>query len=119
MVGGMLRHLDSLRQLKRDNGWIETLLEESYNERMHLLTFMTMCEPGWFMKMMIIGAQGIFFNTLFIAYLIYPKVVHRFVGYLEEEAVHTYTRSIEEIESGQLKKWSEPNFQIPDIAIQV
>ena len=46
MVAGMLRHLHSLRRLKRDNGWIETLLEESYNERMHLLTFMKMCEPG-------------------------------------------------------------------------
>jgi hypothetical protein len=25
MVAGMLRHLHSLRRLKRDNGWIETL----------------------------------------------------------------------------------------------
>lgn len=48
MVAGMLRHLHSIRRLKRDNGWIETLLEESYNERMHLLTFMKMCEPGSF-----------------------------------------------------------------------
>lgn len=47
MVAGMLRHLHSMRRLKRDNGWIETLLEESYNERMHLLTFMKMCEPGY------------------------------------------------------------------------
>lgn len=46
MVAGMLRHLHSMRRLKRDNGWIETLLEESYNERMHLLTFMKMAEPG-------------------------------------------------------------------------
>ncbi|KAJ4060653.1 inducible alternative oxidase 2 [Fusarium oxysporum] len=118
MVGGMLRHLGSLRRMKRDNGWIETLLEESYNERMHLLTFMKMCEPGWFMKMMIIGAQGVFFNSLFVSYLISPKIVHRFVGYLEEEAVHTYTRCIKEIEDGNLPKWSDPKFQIPDIAIQ-
>jgi len=118
MVGGMLRHLNSLRRMKRDNGWIETLLEESYNERMHLLTFMKMCEPGWFMKMMIIGAQGVFFNSLFVSYLISPKIVHRFVGYLEEEAVHTYTRAIKEIEDGNVPKWSDPNFQIPDIAIQ-
>lgn len=119
MVGGMLRHLSSLRRMKRDNGWIETLLEESYNERMHLLTFMKMCEPGWFMKTMILGAQGIFFNSLFIAYLLSPKIVHRFVGYLEEEAVHTYTRAIKEIEEGHLPRWTDPNFQIPDIAIQV
>lgn len=115
----MLRHLNSLRRLKRDNGWIETLLEESYNERMHLLTFMKMCEPGWFMKMMIIGAQGVFFNSLFVAYLLSPKIVHRFVGYLEEEAVHTYTRAIREIDDGHLSKWSDPNFKIPDIAIRV
>lgn len=42
MVAGMLRHLHSIRRLKRDNGWIETLLEESYNERMHLLV-RTLC----------------------------------------------------------------------------
>ncbi len=105
--------------MKRDNGWIETLLEESYNERMHLLTFMKMCEPGWFMKVMIIGAQGVFFNSLFVAYLLSPRIVHRFVGYLEEEAVHTYTRAIKEIEDGHLPKWSDPKFEIPDLAVTV
>lgn len=60
-VAGMLRHLRSLRLLRRDNGWIETLWEESYNERMHLLTFMKMCEPGWLMKFLILGAQGVYF----------------------------------------------------------
>ncbi|KAK4188420.1 AOX1 alternative oxidase mitochondrial precursor encoded by the AOX protein [Podospora australis] len=117
MVAGMLRHLGSLRRLKRDNGWIETLLEESYNERMHLLTFMKMCEPGWFMKTMILGAQGVFFNALFVSYLISPKITHRFVGYLEEEAVHTYTRCIREIEQGDLPKWSDPEFKIPELAV--
>jgi hypothetical protein len=47
MVAGMLRHLHSMRRMKRDNGWIETLLEESYNERMHLLIFLKMCGQ-WF-----------------------------------------------------------------------
>jgi hypothetical protein len=119
MVGGMLRHLNSLRRMKRDNGWIETLLEESFNERMHLLTFMKMCEPGWFMKTMLIGAQGVFFNALFVAYLISPRIVHRFVGYLEEEAVHTYTRVLHEIDRGCLPKWTDPKFTVPDIAVQV
>lgn len=118
MVAGMLRHLHSLRRLKRDNGWIETLLEESFNERMHLLIFIKMAEPGWFMKTMILGAQGVFFNSLFLAYLVSPKIVHRFVGYLEEEAVHTYTRAIAEIEAGHHPKWTDPKFQIPDIAVQ-
>ncbi|EGZ21808.1 hypothetical protein PHYSODRAFT_354419, partial [Phytophthora sojae] len=42
MVGGMLRHLRSLRRMKRDYGWIHTLLEEAENERMHLLIFMNL-----------------------------------------------------------------------------
>jgi hypothetical protein len=29
MVAGMLRHLRSMRLMRRDNGWMETLLEES------------------------------------------------------------------------------------------
>ncbi|KAK3236288.1 Alternative oxidase, mitochondrial precursor [Cymbomonas tetramitiformis] len=40
MVAGMLRHMTSLRTMKRDHGWIHTLLEEAENERMHLLTFL-------------------------------------------------------------------------------
>lgn len=117
MVAGMLRHLHSIRRLKRDNGWIEMLLEESYNERMHLLTFMQMCEPGWFMKLVILGAQGVYFNAMFFSYLISPKICHRFVGYLEEEAVHTYTRCIAELEAGYLPKWVDPKFHLPGIAI--
>ncbi|KAL1894939.1 inducible alternative oxidase 2 [Sporothrix stenoceras] len=118
MVAGMLRHLHSIRRLKRDNGWIESLLEESYNERMHLLTFMKMCEPGWFMKLMILGAQGVYFNAMFFSYLLSPRVCHRFVGYLEEEAVHTYTRCLAEIEAGQTPAWTDPKFQVPEIAIR-
>ncbi|KAJ5669693.1 Alternative oxidase [Penicillium macrosclerotiorum] len=116
MVGGMLRHLRSLRRMKRDNGWIETLLEEAFNERMHLLTFLKLAEPGWFMRLMVLGAQGVFFNGFFLSYLISPRICHRFVGYLEEEAVITYTRAIQEIEDGQLPAWEE--LKAPEIAVQ-
>ncbi|KAM3089163.1 inducible alternative oxidase 2 [Clarireedia jacksonii] len=118
MVAGMLRHLRSLRGLKRDNGWIETLLEEAYNERMHLLTFLKMYEPGIFMRTMILGAQGVFFNAFFLAYIFSPRTCHRFVGYLEEEAVLTYTLSIQDLENGKLPKWSDPNFRAPDLAVE-
>ncbi|SLM39956.1 alternative oxidase [Lasallia pustulata] len=116
MVGGVLRHLRSMRKLKRDNGWIETLLEEAYNERMHLLTFLKLAEPGWFMKFMILGAQGVFFNAMFFSYLISPRTCHRFVGYLEEEAVITYTRAIADIDAGKLPKWQ--SMEAPDIAVR-
>ncbi|KAJ6160971.1 Alternative oxidase [Penicillium chermesinum] len=117
MVGGMLRHLHSLRRMKRDNGWIETLLEEAFNERMHLLTFLKMAEPGWLMRLMVLGAQGVFFNGFFLSYLISPRICHRFVGYLEEEAVITYSRVIKDMENGQLPEWD--NLEAPDIAVRI
>lgn len=125
MVAGMLRHLHSIRRLRRDNGWIETLLEEAYNERMHLLTFLKLAEPGWFMRLMCIGAQGVFFNSFFVAYLVAPKICHRFVGYLEEEAVLTYTLAIHDLEAGKLPKWLAKDeagnvireMKAPDIAV--
>jgi ubiquinol oxidase len=94
---------------------IETLLEEAYNERMHLLTFLRMAEPGWFMRLSLLAAQGVWFNALFLAYLISPRTCHRFVGYIEEEAVMTYTRCIADIDAGKL-----PLFQTlpaPEIAV--
>ena len=85
---------------------------------MHLLTFMKLAEPGWFMKTMILGAQGVFFNGFFLSYLVSPRTCHRFVGYLEEEAVYTYTRIIRELDAGNLPKWSDDEFAVPDIAIR-
>ena len=118
MVAGSLRHLQSIRRFKPDQGWIKSLLEESYNERMHLLTFLEMYKPGWFMRLVVLGAQGVFYNAMFMSYLFSPKICHRFVGYLEEEAVHTYTRCLLEMDHGYLKKWSDPSFRIPDLAVR-
>ena len=83
---------------------------------MHLLTFLKLAEPGWFMRLMVLGAQGVFFNAFFVSYLISPRTCHRFVGYLEEEAVITYTHAIDELESGKLPRWQ--NLDAPNIAIQ-
>ena len=54
---------------------------------------------------------------MFFSYLLSPATCHRFVGYLEEEAVYTYSRIIKDIEAGKLPEWSDPNYKIPDIAI--
>lgn len=116
MVGGMVRHLHSLRLMRRDKAWIETLLEEAYNERMHLLTFMKLYNPGIFMRLMLLGAQGVFFNIFFVCYLMFPRICHRFVGYLEEEAIVTYTRCIEDIEAGRIPEWKTE--KAPTIAKQ-
>ncbi|QRV77572.1 alternative oxidase [Ceratobasidium sp. AG-Ba] len=115
MVAATLRHLRSLRLMKRDAGWIHTLLEEAENERMHLMTFMTLKKPSIWFRAMILGAQGIFYNAFFLGYIISPKSAHRFVGFLEEEAVSTYTRCIAEIEAGRIPEWE--NKPAPAIAI--
>jgi ubiquinol oxidase len=131
MVAGMIRHLNSMRRMKRDNGWIETLLEESYNERMHLLVFLKMQRPGPIMRFFVLAAQGtynaekcwakantltgVWCNFMFFAYLISPRTVHRLVGYLEEEAVVTYTRQLKDLDAGLLPKWEK--MQAPEIAI--
>lgn len=53
---------------------------------------------------------------MFITYLISPKTCHRFVGYLEEEAVLTYTREIADLDAGRLPKWE--TLTAPDIAVK-
>ena len=83
---------------------------------MHLLTFLKMAQPGPFMRVMILGAQGVFFNGLFFSYLLSPRTCHRFVGYLEEQAVLTYTLAIADIDAGKLPKWKA--LEAPEIAVR-
>ena len=117
MVGAMLRHMMSLRTLKRDHGWIHTLLEEAENERMHLLTFLKLREPGLMFRLAVLGAQGVFFNAFFLSYLISPRTCHRFVGYLEEEAVRTYTHALHDIDGdGPASEWA--TMPAPKLAIK-
>ena len=67
-VAGFLRHLHSLRMLRRDKAWIETLLDEAYNERMHLLTFIKIGKPSWFTRSIIYVGQG--FSLMCFSYYI-------------------------------------------------
>ena len=46
-------------------------------------------------------------NAFVMAYMISPRFCHRFVGYLEEEAVHTYSSILDHIEHGELKEWAK------------
>jgi len=116
MAAAFIRHLNSLRVLKRDKAWIETLLDEAYNERMHLLTFIKIGKPSLFTRVLIFMSQGIFTNIFFFAYLFRPSLCHRVVGYLEEEAVATYTHLIYQLQNNQLPKFN--NLEIPTIAKQ-
>lgn len=107
MVAGMTHHLGSLRRVEHDN-WIKTLLDEAENERMHLMTWMELHKPTFAEKLLILAVQGTMWNAFFLAYLISPRYCHRFVGYLEEEAVHTYTHFLHMIDSGKIKNGPAP-----------
>mmetsp|Transcript_90954 Transcript_90954/g.136243 ORF Transcript_90954/g.136243 Transcript_90954/m.136243 type:complete len:273 (+) Transcript_90954:110-928(+) len=106
-IAGTLRHLASLRRMKRDHGWIRTLLDEAENERMHLLTALELKNPGKMFRLAVMLSQGIFYNFFFVAYMVSPRFCHRLVGYLEEEAVTTYTKCLEEFKKGNLPVWEK------------
>lgn len=112
MVGGLLLHLRSLRRFEQSGGWIKALLEEAENERMHLMTLVELVQPKWYERALVLAVQGVFFNCYFVLYLVSPKLAHRVVGYLEEEAIHSYTEFLKDIDSGAIE-----NVRAPAIAI--
>jgi ubiquinol oxidase len=113
MVGGALQHLRSLRRMQGDRGRIHALLDEAENERMHLMTFIHIAQPTALERLLVIVVQGVFFNAFFLLYLISPRVAHRIVGYLEEEAIVSYTAYLAEIDRGH-----HDNVPAPQIAIE-
>lgn len=112
MVGGTLQHLKSLRRLEGDRGWIHTLLDEAENERMHLMTFLAIARPTAFERLLILVAQGVFYNLYFLLYLLSPRTAHRVAGYFEEEAVLSYTEYLARVDDG-----THENVAAPPLAI--
>ena len=106
-------HLRCLRKIKNDEGWIKILLDEADNERMHLVTFMHIAKPNLFERFIIFVAQVIFVALYFAMYVCSSKTAHRFVGYLEEEAVLSYTHYIQELDEGRIE-----NVPAPSVAIK-
>ena len=108
MVGAMLTHLNSLRRMVDDDGWIRTLMEEAENERMHLMTFIEVARPTAFERLVILVAQWAFWLGFFLLYLWSRRTAHRLVGYFEEEAVLSYTHYLAEIDAGHVPDVAAP-----------
>lgn len=130
MVGGLLQHLKALRHIRDDQGWIKELLEEADNERMHLMTFIHVAQPSRLERGIIMIGQAIFYNAYFWLYLFAPRIAHRIVGYLEEEAVVSYTQYLAQIDEGKVEivpapqiaidYWNlGPNARLRDVVIAV
>jgi hypothetical protein len=111
------RHFASLRNLKRDHGSIFTFLEEAENERMHLLVCLKMFRANLPTRILVILAQITMTPILMIAYIVHPKLLHRFVAYLEETAVYTYSNILDHMEQeGTLLHAEWKNLPAPEIA---
>ena len=119
MVGGLLQHLKSLRHIREDAGWIRELLDEAENERMHLMTFIHIAQPSVLERGLIMLGQAVFFNTYFFLYLFAPKTAHRVVGYLEEEAVISYTSYLAQLDAGAVENVAAPQLAIDYWALPV
>jgi len=79
---------------------------------MHLMTFIEIARPSWFERMIILVAQGVFFASFFLLYVISSRTAHRLVAYFEKEAVYSYTEYLNEADSGRIE-----NLPAPQIAI--
>jgi len=104
MVAGMMLHLKSLRRLRRGyDPYINQMLEEAKNERMHLMFFLEIAQPNWFERFLITAAQFIFWHFYLLLYICSSKTAHRMVAYFEQEAVNSYTEYLDLVESGQVE----------------
>jgi ubiquinol oxidase len=112
MVGGLLQHLKAIRYIRDDEGWIRELLDEAENERMHLMTFIHIAQPTRLERLVIMFGQAVFYNFYFFLYLLAPKTAHRVVGYLEEEAVVSYTQYLAEIDAGRVENVPAPRIAL-------
>ena len=88
------------------------MIDEADNERMHLMTFIHIAQPSRFERFLIAATQVVFYNFYFFLYLAAPRVAHRVVAYLEEEAVISYTQYLAQIDAGLVE-----NVPAPQIAI--
>jgi ubiquinol oxidase len=98
--------------MQSDRGWIRVLLDEAENERIHLMTFIEIARPTRLERLLVVLVQGAFYHLFFWLYLFSPITAHRMVGYLEEEAVYSYTEYLAGVDDG-----THPNVPAPQVAI--
>uniref|UniRef100_A0A7S0BES9 Alternative oxidase n=1 Tax=Rhodosorus marinus TaxID=101924 RepID=A0A7S0BES9_9RHOD len=121
IVAAMHRHLRSLRRMERDHGWINPLLEEAENERMHLLIWMQVTKPSMLERGLVMVAQGAYVVFYMGLYLISPSASHRLVGYLEEEAHLAYSDYLRALDANEIENRPAPliakeYYHLPDNA---
>jgi ubiquinol oxidase len=112
MVAATLLHLRCLRRLIDDRGWIRTFMMEAENQRAHLMSFVSLAKPSGWERLLIVLAQGIFYNSYFLLHLGSPRTAHRLAAYMSEQAVEGYSRYLERVTSGELANSEAPAYAI-------
>ena len=72
------------------------------------MTMVELVQPKWYERLLVIAVQGVFFNFYFVLYLLSSKLTHRVIGYLEKEAIHSYTLYLNDIDRGEIENVSAP-----------
>lgn len=112
MVSATLLHLRCLRRMTDDRGWIRTLMNEAETQRAHLMVFVKLDRPNAFERLLVLLAQGVFYNAHFLICLVSPRTAHRIAGYFAEDAVRGYGQYLEEIRAGTLDNPPAPHFAV-------
>jgi len=112
MVAATLLHLKCLRLMIDDRGWIRVLLNEAETQRVHLMVFVSVDRPNLFERLVVLFAQGLFYNAHFLIYLLSPRTGHRIAGYVAEDAVRGYGQYLDEIRDGR-----QDNPPAPELAV--
>lgn len=108
MVAAALLHLRCLRRMIDDEGWVRMFMDEAENQRAHLMAFVAIRRPSGMERLLIVLAQGIFYNAFFLLYLCSPRTAHRLSGYLSEAAVRGYSLILERIARGEQEDVTAP-----------
>ncbi|MDF2097433.1 alternative oxidase [Aquibaculum arenosum] len=101
MVAATLLHLKCLRRMIDDRGWVRAMMDEAENQRTHLMVFVAIDRPNLAERLLVLLAQGLFYNTHFLVYLLSPRTAHRIAGYLAEEAARGYGQYLAELRAGE------------------
>lgn len=110
MAAANLLHLKHLRRMTDDGGWIRSMMEESENQRAHLMMFVENAQPSSAERLLILLAQGLFYNFYFLLYLLSARTAHRLAANIAEDALQGYRDYLQALESGRAANPPAPPF---------
>lgn len=107
IVAGKIHTTHSLKNIE-DCFWIKPLLDESENERMHLMAFKELAHLRGYEHYILKTAHWSFRQIFSTTYHLSPYTAHRMVGYIEEYAVYAYTKMYNDIKAGVIENVDAP-----------